>query len=51
MEEQIGELEALLIRALGLESNYAKMRFPDASPWQQVRLDDVEIYLKRVARS
>ena len=50
MDKQIGELEALLIRALGLENNYAKMRFPGAGPWEQVRLDDVETYLAKVAR-
>ena len=50
MTKQIGELEALLIRALGLENNYAKMRFPSASEWKQVRLDDADTYLERVAR-
>ena len=48
--QAIAELEALLIRALGLENNYAKMRFPGAGAWKQVRLDDVETYLDRVAR-
>lgn len=48
--QAIAELEALLIRALGLENNYAKMRFPDAGAWKQVRLDDAETYLERVAR-
>lgn len=51
MKQQIGELEALLIRALGLENNYAKMRFPGASAWKQVRLDDVDSYLDRTAGS
>ena len=50
MDKQISELEALLIRALGLENNYAKMRFPGAEPWDQVRLDDVDTYLDRVIR-
>lgn len=49
MEKQIGELEALLIRALGLENNYAKMRFPNATAWKQVRLE-VDAYLDRVRR-
>ena len=49
MNEQIGELEALLIRALGLENNYAKMRFPGADPWTQVRLNEVDAYLDRVS--
>ena len=48
--QAISELEALLIRALGLENNYAKMRFPGAGAWQQVSLDDVGTYLERVAR-
>lgn len=50
MHQQIGELEALLIRALGLENNYAKMRFPGAQPWKQVKAHEVEEYLDRVAR-
>ena len=33
MHKQIGELEALLISALGLENNFAKMRFLGAKPW------------------
>jgi hypothetical protein len=49
--QAIAELEALLIRALGLENNYAKMRFPGARAWQQVRLDDVDEYLDRVSPS
>lgn len=49
MHQQIGELEALLIRALGLENNYAKMRFPGATEWQQIRLDEVDDYLTRIA--
>lgn len=48
--KQIGELEALLIRALGLENNYAQMRFPGAKAWTQVKRDEVEIFLERVAR-
>lgn len=51
MDRQIGEFEALLIRALGLESNYAKMRFPDAGAWKQVRADEADVYLARVTRS
>lgn len=39
-------LGSLLIRALGLENNYAKMRFPGAGAWTQVRLDDVDTYLE-----
>jgi hypothetical protein len=51
MHQQIGEPEALLIRALGLESNYAKMQFPGARAWKQVRLNQVDEYLKKVAPS
>ena len=50
MHQQIGELEALLIRGLGLENNYAKMRFPGAQPWKQVKAHEVEEYLGKVAR-
>lgn len=48
--QAISEMEALLIRALGLENNYAKMRFPGAREWKQVRLDEAEDYLKKVAK-
>jgi hypothetical protein len=48
--KQIGELEALLIRALGLENNYAQMRFPGAKAWTQVKDLEVDAYLDRVAR-
>lgn len=50
MHYQIGELEALLISALGLERNVAKMKFPGARPWEQVERDDVGSFLERVAR-
>lgn len=50
MHQHIGEMEALLIRALGLESNYAKMRFPGARAWTQVRLDEADTYLGKIAR-
>jgi hypothetical protein len=50
MDTQIGELEALLIRALGLENNYAKMRFPVGRAWTQVRVDEADKYLARLAR-
>jgi hypothetical protein len=50
MPQQIGELEALLIRALGLQSNYAKMRFPAARMWTQVKAHEVDRYLDRAAR-
>jgi hypothetical protein len=44
----IGELEALLIRALGLEGNYAKMKFPGAEPWTQVKAHEVDEYFAKV---
>lgn len=50
MHNQIGELEALLISALGLENNLAKMKFPGAKPWIQVKEHEVDDYLDRVAR-
>lgn len=49
MHQQIGELEALLIRGLGLENNYAKMRFPGAKEWTQVKEHEVDEYLDKVA--
>jgi hypothetical protein len=50
MHNQIGELEALLISALGLENNFAKMRFPSAKPWTQVKEHEVDDHLDKVAR-
>ena len=51
MHQHIGEMEALLIRALGLENNYAKMRFPGAKkPWQQVKQHEIDDYLAKVAK-
>lgn len=47
---QIGELEALLISALGLENNLAKMKFPGAQPWVQVKIHEVDTFLEKVAR-
>jgi hypothetical protein len=39
-----------LISALGLESNFAKMRFPGAKPWAQVKAHEVAAFLDKVAR-
>ncbi len=50
MHNQVGELEALLICALGLENNFAKMRLPGAKPWAQVKAHEVDAYLDKVAR-
>lgn len=49
MHNQIGELEALF-SALGLENNFAKMRFPGAKRWAQVKAHEVDDYLDKVAR-
>jgi hypothetical protein len=50
MHNQVGELEALLICALGLANNFAKMRLPGAKPWAQVKAHEVDAYLDKVAR-
>ncbi len=50
MHNQIGELEALLISATGLENNLNKMKFPGAKRWYQVRAHEVDEYLKKVAQ-
>lgn len=47
LHQHIGEMEALLIRALGLENNYAQMRFPGAQEWKQVRQQEIDDYLAR----
>lgn len=43
----IGDLEALLIRAIGPKRNRAQMRFDCAERWIQVAYDDGETYLDR----
>jgi hypothetical protein len=45
----IGDLEALLIRALGPHLNIAGMRFKDAEGWEQVADHEVQDYLGKVA--
>ncbi|MFC0202919.1 GIY-YIG nuclease family protein [Novosphingobium soli] len=47
----IGDLEALLIKAMGTRNNSVSMRFKDAVEWKQVDWDDIEKYLLRVAPS
>lgn len=42
----IGDIEALLIMSMALR-NVARMKFADADEWQQIKLDEVERYLKR----
>lgn len=44
----IGDLEALLIAAMGTRSNRAKMKFSDAALWTQINYDDCEKYLGRL---
>ena len=44
----IGDLEALLIRAIGPKRNTANMNFKDAEKWTQIEFDNVEKYLKRL---
>lgn len=44
----IGDLEALLIRAIGPKLNSAWMNFKDAKEWQQISYDDTEKYLNRL---
>lgn len=45
----IGDLEVLLIRALGPHLNTAGMRFKDAEKWEQVADHEVDDYLCKVA--
>lgn len=40
----IADMEALLIRALGLAGNLNKMRFRSAEEWTQVRLHELDRY-------
>jgi hypothetical protein len=44
----IRDVEALLIRAMGL-SNIAQTQFSEADEWVQVKLDEMERYLEKVA--
>jgi len=41
----IGDMEALLIRAMGLSANKAQMNFCNACEWTQVKIDEVTRYL------
>jgi hypothetical protein len=43
----IGDIEALLIKAMGLGSNKAQMNFARAEQWTQVRRHEVEHYTKK----
>lgn len=44
----IGDLEALLIRAIGPKNNSSSMKFKDAEQWTQVDYDDAEELLAKV---
>lgn len=44
----IGDLEALLIRAIGPKHNVARMNFRDAEQWTQIDYDDVDLYKERL---
>ncbi len=45
----IGEMEALLIKAMGCAQNTNAMSFKKADEWTQVRWDDVEEFIEKVA--
>ena len=44
----IGDLEALLIKAMGTRNNRAAMNFKTAREWTQIASDEIETYLPRV---
>ena len=44
----IADMEALLIKALGLASNVYKMNFPSAREWYQVRSHEIEKTLGKI---
>ena len=50
-EATIGDIEALLILTLGTSrvGNVQKMRFASAERWDQVRRDEVDLYLGRLS--
>ena len=47
---EIADMEALLIKALGLQSNLRKEDFKEAEQWTQVKLLETPKYLDRVRR-
>lgn len=49
-QNMIKDMEALLIKALGCESNLNKMNFTRARAWTQVKAHEVEKYLVRVEK-
>lgn len=44
----IGDLEALLIAAMGTRSNRTKMKFAGADRWGQIALDECDRYINRL---
>jgi hypothetical protein len=44
----IGDLEALLIKAMGLQNNKADMNFTEATEWTQVHRDETNKYWDKV---
>lgn len=44
----IGDLEALLIAAMGTRSNRAKMKFAGAERWDQIAYDECDRYIRRL---
>lgn len=46
----IGDLEALLIRAIGPKRNRAQMKFEHAQKWTQIPYDDIDMYLQRLPK-
>jgi hypothetical protein len=48
-EKMIGDIEALLIRAMALR-NLSKMKFAEAKEWKQVKLHEADHYLGKVRR-
>ncbi len=49
LHDEIGDMEALLIRGLGLTTNLNKMKFRTALLWKQVEDHEIHEYLNRVA--
>jgi hypothetical protein len=48
-QELIGDVEALLIKAMGL-NNIKQMKFSDADEWFQVKAYEVDKYMEKVIR-
>ena len=46
----IGDIEALLIKAMALENNKAKMKFAHATQWHQVNREEVDLLLRRASK-